>query len=287
MALKLLQVVLLNCSRQPDSRWSGQRTVEKAEEDYFLGDDDDEGDFVVSISGQGARGPSGITSPGGTALRRKRPIPPLQNSPSLRGSGFQPKVIRPVRSPLDSLSDYSDDDEGVQTDSMEAESAVRELKGHTRQGAFSAKLSSSTTTDALPTLQPPPRRLSADEEEDNLLENLVRPKSRPVSPAPTRFNFSPAPNPPPSPSPSASSSSSKRRRDDDEDEEASFERLAKKPDLGIEKQAAQQQTSSTPAKKGDDPPKRIQVKLGAIGKAVASASALKEDAHSAKDGDTG
>ena len=102
----------------------------------------------------------------------------------------------------------------------------------------------------------PPRRPSPGDEENDLLESLVRSKeetaSQPIS-TPTTPNISGPPKP-----------SEKRRRGNDDDDDELLERLAsrsKRPDLGAAK-VLSGTTTNTGTKQGDDPPKKIKLKFG-------------------------
>ncbi|KAH8824742.1 component of IIS longevity pathway SMK-1-domain-containing protein [Flagelloscypha sp. PMI_526] len=259
--------------KKSDSEW----VRGKAEEDYFIGgdDDDDESDgSVLSISGQHSRL---LSSPGGVGvggLKRKRGMPPLTGSPSLRGSGFRSRPVRSLRSPLESLSDYSDDDED-EDKGLSEKGKVDLILGPKSNGAAGP---SSPATEASSLRSPPRRPPTEDDDQDNLLENLYN-KSRNASPAPGRINIAALSIPS-----TSKLTGEKRRRDEDGDD--AMERLAKKPDLGLDKQQPQspQQQQQQPAE-GADPPaspaprKKIQLKLGAVGKAVVEGAA--------KDGDTG
>jgi protein phosphatase-4 regulatory subunit 3 len=155
-----------------------------------------------------------------------------------------------------------------------------------------------------------PPAVEEEDEEDSLLESLVRTRSsstsipRPQSPAPGMMSSSLSLQP-------MRSAEKRRRSDDDDEEDGLLERLAKakKVDAGSQKQKGKQApgqgvqksgvgavTRSAAGKKsGDDPPpaKRFKMKIG-IGAASAAAAAPTPavttpvpSEPSVKDGDTG
>ena len=127
----------------------------------------------------------------------------------------------------------------------------------------------------------PPRRPSLDDDEDNLLEALVRSKD-------SRSLLSIATPKTPDLGLGPRRPSEKRQREEDDDE--LLERLAskaKRPDLRAEKVLAL--SGGRGSKPGDDPPKKIKLKFGltSLGAASASPPAVTPSETGAKDGDTG
>ncbi|TFK43836.1 component of IIS longevity pathway SMK-1-domain-containing protein [Crucibulum laeve] len=242
------------------------RSLEAEEEDYFNADDDEE-EPIPSISQQWSRA-AGTSSPMptlNTGMKRKR-----RTTIGASSKGYRPPLKAPI---LGSLVDYDEDDE---------EASLLDQKPP--QG-----LSKSTSPDAPPSSPklahrqvptspagPPPKRMAKEDEddEDAMLELLVRPKSRAQSPAPVSFT-------PLRPS-------EKRRRSDEDDEDEMLERLvkSKKPDLGTQKMV----TAGAKGENGDDPPKKIKLKFGVTGLSMANSSPSATPSPSepgAKDGDTG
>lgn len=242
------------------------RLIEAEEEDYFNRDDDV--DIIPPIAApllpRGQAPPPPLNS-----LKRKR-------RPGLNvTSGFRPTLTPPRTPPIGNLVDYGDDDE----------IPLAELDGDML--GFPPALESS---DLLPSpriqnrqVQPPlpPLRPSPGDDEDDLLESLVRPHesspSRSLSILPTLELASAPPKP-----------SEKRRRANDDDDEL-LERLAnrsKRPDLGADKVFSGVTNAGT--KQGDDPPKKIKLKFGLS--SLGAAPSRISDASSetgVKDGDTG
>jgi protein phosphatase-4 regulatory subunit 3 len=247
-----LVIFLIHCFNRPNGRgWSSHgRALDLAEEDYFNADDDEE-ELLPTISQQWLRG-SGATSPlsaNNTGMKRKRRV----------GMGTQTKGCRPpLRTPrLSALVDYEEDDEEYPSNDQASPSI---------QGAIPKSI---PDPNRLPGSQPSPTPsinittptplgpLQKYEDDDNLSEALARPRIRPQAPAPTGSSIR------------LMHPSEKRRRTDDDDDEL-LERLAKsskKPDPNNQKEAL-----TIRPKNGDDPPvaKKIKVKFGAVGLAVAA-----------------
>ena len=240
---------------RPNGRgWSSQgRALDLAEEDYFNADDDEE-ELLPTISQQWLRG-SGATSPlsaNNTGMKRKRRI----------GMGSQTKGCRPpLRTPrLNALVDYEEDDDEYPSNDQ----AVPSIQGAVPKsipdpirlpGSQPSPTPSINITTPTPSLSPSP--LQKYEDDDDLSEALARPRIRPQAPAPTSSSIR------------LMRPSEKRRRSDDDDDEL-LERLAKsskKPDPNNQKE-----TFTVRSKNGDDPPvaKKIKVKFGAVGLAVAA-----------------
>ncbi|KIY42881.1 DUF625-domain-containing protein [Fistulina hepatica ATCC 64428] len=311
---------------KPETRlWSAAgRGMDTQEEDYFNADDEDE--IIPSISHQRAgRGPQGIKrkrrsgmNMGSTSGPVKLFPPRLTASPSLRTAG------------LGSLSDYGDDDDEIPTSPQEQPSPQHQQaksEGLPTTPKITHRqirpLSGSPTVSGAPGLPLMPRRTPTAEDDDDTLEAIARLRSRPESPAPglmsSATSFGPI--------------KLKRRREEDEDEP--MQRLSKvkrtevhraegspAPDgLGLRVRSPSPSSnarspsprlqppaggagvsSSRSGKQGDDPPvKKIQVKLGALGQAVANApasagsttspssalSSTEPPENSSKNGDTG
>lgn len=262
--------------------WPGQgRLVEAEEEDYFNTDDDEDDDIIPSISSQWARGQAPASSL--NTLKRKRRVT-VGGVPR----GFRPLTLNPLRSPppLGTLVDYDEDEDDLGTLGPIPENPPAATRSTPPAPALSPgtlKLSPpSMEMPASPKLShrqippsPPSKRPSSDDE-DSVLEALVRAKPGPPLPS---AGISLGPMRP----------AEKRRRDDDDDD-GLLERLskAKKPDLGAPRDgpATGGRTGST--KLGDDPPKKLKLNLRAMSLGAASPSppaALSETG--VKDGDRG
>ncbi|KAF8897883.1 component of IIS longevity pathway SMK-1-domain-containing protein [Infundibulicybe gibba] len=227
-----------------DNRWPGQgRALDVEEEDYFNGDDDEDegqGGAIPAISQAWSRF-SGVSSPipmnNGTRRRRR---PGVGSAPK----GYRPPLHTPI---LGSLVDYGDDDDdGAST--ITVPSQIENLSASSSSDIPPSSPKLLHRQIAMPMLPngPPPKRISKEEdEEDNLLESLVRGKSKPGSPAST----------PTSAPISLPLRSEKRRRDsDDDDDDEMLGRLSKvkKPDPG----------APARGKNGDDPPRKLKLNLG-------------------------
>jgi len=208
--------------------------------------------------------------------------------------GYRPPLKTPQ---LNALVDYDEDeDEPSSTEPTTMTTPQPPASGSNPlpEGSTSPKAASrspSPTSMSLafpPNASGPPPKRAKEEDDDNLLEALARnTRARSQSPSP-------------SPSLGPMRPSEKRRRTEDEDDEL-LDRLnksAKKPVLSNQKESAP--SIGGRQKNGDDPPsKKIKVKLGAIGLAVASTPSnlvtpiVKTDTSpstsepSTKDGDTG
>lgn len=268
-------------------RWPEGRALDAEEEDYFNADDDDESVPVISQWSRGISDSSPLPL-STNLLKRKRRLA-IGNS----SKGYRP----PLRTPkLGALVDYNEEEE-----EEDGTSIVKPGPSQMITRSSSSRPASPDVTPASPKLShrqvpphqsagSPPKRASKDEDdEDNLLESLVRPKTRSQSPAPTPRPQSPGPGMMVSmASIGLIRPSEKRRRGDDDDDEL-MERLtkAKKPDVGTQKEKASFSGVGR-TKNGDDPPKKIKVKLGTGGLTVASSPLAPTSSKSnAKDGDTG
>ncbi|GLB34125.1 putative DUF625-domain-containing protein [Lyophyllum shimeji] len=258
--------------------WPQGRSLDAEEEDYFNADDDEEEDVTPAV-GQSLPRMATVGTPSVGAnnlLKRKRRMAVGSTS-----KGHRP----PLRTPaLGSLVDYGDDDE------EDGPPPPLTKKPGSPQPQQRTSLSPSPEVPpASPKLShrqvvvapsgPPPKRASAeDEDDDNLLEALARSRPRPVSPAPGMMA-----------SMESLRTSEKRRREDEEDDDELVGRMSKvkKPDLGAQKERFGFGNISR-TKNGDDPPKKIKVKLGTSSLAVASTTSTPVPSETgAKDGDTG
>ena len=254
-----LVIFLTHCFYRPNGRgWSSQgRALDLAEEDYFNADDDEE-ELLPTISQQWLRG-SGATSPlsaNNTGMKRKRRI----------GMGTQTKGCRPpLRTPrLSALVDYEEDDEEYPSNDQAAPSIQGAIPKSIHDpnrlpGSQPSPTPSINITTPTPSISSGP--LQKYEDGDNLSEALARPRVRPQAPAPTSSSIR------------LMRPSEKRRRTDDDDDEL-LERLAKsskKSDSNNQKEAF-----TIRSKNGDDPPvaKKIKVKFGAVGLAVATSPSI-------------
>jgi protein phosphatase-4 regulatory subunit 3 len=129
-----------------------------------------------------------------------------------------------------------------------------------------------------------PRRRT-HEEDDNILESLLRQKGSPSSPSlsepPTKLNLKSSQLPP-------IRLSEKRRRENDEDE--LLERLAsksKRADLGTQKRDEPVGGRAAAMKPGDDPPRRMKVMFRPLGMTVAQSTSPVPPDPGPKDRDTG
>ncbi|KAH9948743.1 component of IIS longevity pathway SMK-1-domain-containing protein [Amylocystis lapponica] len=252
-------------------RWGQGRLLEAEEEDYFNADDDDD-EILPVVS---------TPPPRGHTLKRKR----------ARGLGIPVRSVRPYaalpRTPaLGSLVDY---DEGDDLGGLGPVESTNPLSSPALNRAASSgyfPLASASDVPASPRIahrQIPPKPVSDSEpqdEQDDLLETLFTNKSGPSSPSSIAR--------PPSPS-----QGSKRRRDDDDDE--LLERLAsraKRPSVGptLEKENSDSPVAGKAgvAKSAEEGPKKIKLKFGAVGAAVASSPATPAPPDTGtKDGDNG
>lgn len=271
----------VSLSRPIDTRpRPGQnRFLEAEEEDYFNADDDEDDIILPSISQQArvnsvgtTATPAGVLSPGKllsanpniNSLKRKR-------RGDVMGRGHRPPLRPPALKPL---VDYGEDEdeEGVESKQIQQDEA----------GAGSG-----TVMDSSPKLAPspipstgglaggPPKRvLKEEEDEDMMLETLVR--GRTPAPGPRPESPIPRLSPPPT-------RGEKRRRvsgEDDDDDEL-FSRLTKPKKQQVTAPTQQQNKMAVTTdpnglgnrqKNGDDPPKKIKVKIGGFGSALARGS---------------
>jgi len=196
------------------------------------------------------------------------------------GVGSIPRGFRPnaLSSPPLALVDYDEDDDlGVVGPAARATppapSPQKALLSHSREMPTSPRMSHRQIPASTP-----PKRTSAADDQDNMLETLVRSKTVPPSAPPVVILPEIAIGP--------MRPGGKRRRDEEED--GLLERLskAKKVDPGGQK-GGPGRTSAT--RVGDDPPKKMKLKFGATSLAVASPSPSTPSPSEpgAKDRDTG
>lgn len=247
-----------------DRAWSGPgRLIDLAEEDYFNADDDDDAYSPSNNYGptkfqqqQWARGSASTVSPlpaNNTAMKRKR-RPGLTSSTA----GYRPPLKAPQ---LNTLVDYGDDDDDDADTSGVADSSAAQASG---SGSASSPTIKSTSpkppnrpmSPISSSSGPPPRRRPKDEDDDNSLEALAQnPRSRSQSPAPQLGPMRP--------------SEKRRRTDEDDEDDELLVRVSKSKKL---EPGNAKQSIGAKSKTGDDPPtKKIKVKFGSVGLAVASA----------------
>ncbi|KAJ3501132.1 hypothetical protein NLJ89_g9480 [Agrocybe chaxingu] len=272
-----------------DRAWSGPgRALDLEEEDYFNADDDDS-EVIPSISQQLWNRSAGTTSPlpaNNTGMKRKR-----RTAVGAASKAYRPPLKTPQ---LSALVDYGEDDD----ETLATGQAISPLGQPPSPGSLigdsssSPKLSgrspspSPATSPVLQSTPPPiglpPKRVPKEDDDDNVIASLVRTR--------TRSQASAAPSP-------MRASEKRRRTEDDDDELLDRLKSSKKPDFGNQKE-------STPSiggrlKNGDDPPaKKIKVKFGPFGLAVASSpnststppattTTTSTSEPGKKDGDTG
>ncbi|KIJ69852.1 hypothetical protein HYDPIDRAFT_104481 [Hydnomerulius pinastri MD-312] len=266
-----------------DPRRMGRNT-DAEEEDYFNGDDDESDALPPYISSPnlGGRAASPLS-----ALKRKR-----------RGAMVAAKALRPQSlvlprtPPLPSLMDYGEEDEDIGPPTPPDTSSTSPTSKTSPKENPSSPLSHSADIPPSPRLahrQIPrpsslPRRRSS-EEDDNLLESLLRPRGVPLSPSLSEdiVKLSSKAQLPP-----IRLSEKRRREEDDEDE--LLERLASKPkraDLGTQRGDEPVGGRAGSTKPGDDPPKRMKVMFRPTSIAAAQSTSPVPSEPGAKDGDTG
>lgn len=267
----------------------GRNIDAEEEEDYFNADDDENDNHAPLISSQvGGRdlydeNPPFISphlrgrssSPVHATLKRKR-------RGAIVGKGFRPQtLLLPRTPPLKSLVDYPDEDDWEEIGPPSPPAPPAQISKAVPTGSpRSTLLSPSADIPPSPKLshrqissRPPPLpRWSSVDEEDNLLESLLRSKS--ISPSPS--NVTPKARSKPSIPPIRLGD--KRRREDDDDEQLDIlANKPKRPDLGPRKDP------------GDDPPRRFKLALrsSSIATTLSQSSTLVSSKPSAKDGDIG
>lgn len=256
--------------------WPEGRVLDAEEEDYFNADDDEE--FV--LVNQWPRGTGELSPTLNNALKRKR-----RAAIGSSTKGYRPPLRTPM---LGSLVDYGEDEEDDATSTMKPGPSQTPKSSQLERTPASPKPSHRQVPQHSST-GPPPRRTKDEDDEDNLLESLVRPKTRSQSPAPTSRPQSPAPGMMVSLSSIGPIRSGEKRRRGSDDDDELMERLtkAKRPEVGTQKEKAGF-SSVGRTKNGDDPPKKIKVKFGIGSLGLASSSSTPTSSkQSAKNGDTG
>lgn len=279
---------MLICYRNSTDSRRADRGIDAEEEEYFNGDDD-EGDAAppfISSAALASRAGSPLN-----AIKRRRRVP-IAPSKLPRPQG----LVLPRTPPLPSLLDYGDDDDDEEEigppSPPETSLPVTPSKTLSKEN-LSTPLSPSMDVPPSPRLahrQIPrpssiPRRRT-HEEDDNILESLLRQKGSPSS-SPSLSEPSTKPNPK-SQLPPMRLSEKRRRETDDEDE--LLQRLASKPkrtDLGTQKRDEAIGGRAAAMKLGDDPPKRMKVTFRPLAMTVAQSTAPVPPDPGAKDGDMG
>ncbi|PPR02644.1 hypothetical protein CVT24_002127 [Panaeolus cyanescens] len=229
----------------PDSRpYSGPARLLDLEEDDYFNNEDDEDSNIPSISTRqwlsGNNNASPLTSNNMGAKRRRR-------------QAVSAKTPRPpLKSPqLNALVDYADEDDELPPAEDTPPQAVK-----SEQPAPSLLEELEADLELFPS-SPPPKRVPQEDEEENRLEALARN---------TKLGSGASVTLP--------KSGEKRRRatEDDDDDDLLHRKTPKKLDSGSQKEGSP--SISGRPKNGDDPPaKKMKVKFGAVGLAVASGSA--------------
>jgi len=271
------------CHRNSSESRRLDRSIDAEEEEYFNGDDD-EGDAAPPFISSAALA-SRVGSPL-NAIKHRRRVP-IAPSKLPRPQG----LVLPRTPPLPSLLDYGDEEEEEigPPSPPEISSPVTPLKVLCKENS-PTPLSPSIDVPPSPRLahrqisRPSsiPRRRTR-EEDDNILETLLRQKGSPSSPSlnepSTKSNLKSLP---------PIRLSEKRRRENDEDE--LLERLASKPkraDLGTQKRDEPLGGRAAAMKPGDDPPKRMKVMFRPLSMTVAQSTSPVPPDPGTKDGDTG
>ncbi|KAI9057414.1 DUF625-domain-containing protein [Trametes sanguinea] len=262
----------------PQRGWGQGRLLDTAEEDYFNADDDEE-ETIPIVSTPPPRGHL-------LAGKRKRPMRtgiPVRSPKPFNGAGI------PRTPPLGSLVDY---DEGDDAGAENAAPSSPSLSGRMSPvpGGF-IPVGTAPPSDAPPASpRMSHRQVSvksplSPEEDGDILEALSKA-------GPSLLPKLPLPGGP------EGAAGSKRRRDDDDDE--LLERLANKakrptPSPSSPKDGAESSPSApkaAPAKTSEEGPKKLKLKIGAVGASVAAvpSSTWSSDSPSStgtKDGDNG
>ncbi|KAH0587954.1 hypothetical protein H2248_006699 [Termitomyces sp. 'cryptogamus'] len=250
------------------------RVLDAEEENYFNADDDDEDLIPVVSTIWPKAAPHGI--PAHSVHKRKR-----RSSIGGVAKGYRPPLRNPIMGSLVS-ADYGeeDEDDGRKPLPSAGDNTHRMDPGSSRSPSPEIPASPILVHRQAPmsTSGPPPKRLSTEDDDDDILESIARSRLRPQSPAPGLMASLDSLRP-----------SEKRRREDDEaDDDVLMERLSKtkKLDFGILKEKF---SFGTRTKNGDDPSKKIKVKLGvtSLNASATIPSTPAPPETGAKDGDTG
>jgi protein phosphatase 4 regulatory subunit 3 len=271
--------------RRTDARiWPGQGPrIETEEEDYFNADDDEDDEFVPAISSQWARGQA-PASPMRTLKRKRRSATMSNIMKVLR----PPNLMQMRKSSLDILVDYNEEGDDLSDSGVVEDDPLSSLRSllpsALSKNPSKTSLPSSLSIPASPRSThrpptPPVRPLTNDDDEDNLLESLVRSKPHRSSSAGMSSKLTMGPI-----------RLSEKRRREDEDDDGLLERLsrAKRSDFGFEKDGSMTGGRTGSTKMGDDPPKKIKLKFGNTSLGMASSPSTPAPSEpGAKDGDTG
>jgi protein phosphatase-4 regulatory subunit 3 len=242
------------------------RHMEAEEEDYFNADDDDDDHNIPSISAPLNRGQGPIPP---NALKRKRRVAISGQQRMYRPLNVSNTLRAPSPPPFGSLVDYDEDGEDP--------SGLKPVEG---DNAMSPPM----RTIEIPSgpklmhqqLPPSPRRPVSDDDEENVLEALARPKVPPPPP--------PSGAVPPPISMAPLRPSEKRRRDEEEEEDSFgwLERLRK--NKKVDPAASNLVGRGSSPKASEEPPKKLRLKFGSP-KTLESSSSTRT--QSGKDGGNG
>ncbi|CDO73840.1 hypothetical protein BN946_scf185015.g169 [Trametes cinnabarina] len=261
----------------PQRGWGQGRLLDTAEEDYFNADDDEE-ESIPIVSTPPPRGH--------LAGKRKRPIRtgiPVRSPKQFNGAGV------PRTPPLGSLVDYDEGDD-VGAENLAPSSPSLSGRMSPIPGGFIPVGANNPLSDAPPASpRMSHRQVSvksplSPEEDGDILEALSKggPSLLPKLPLPGGAE---------------GGTGSKRRRDDDDDE--LLERLANKakrptPSPSSPKDATEMSPvapKGVPTKTSEEGPKKLKLKIGAVGASVAAAppssSSTSPSSTGTKDGDNG
>lgn len=275
---------LLTCRRNSTESRRLDRGIDAEEEDYFNGDDD-EGDAAPPFISSAALA-SRAGSPLNAIKRRRRVAIAPSKLP-------RPQSLVLPRTPLlPSLLDYGDEEE----EEVGPSSPPPTSSPVTPSIALSKE---SPSTPLSPSMDVPPsprlahRQISrpssiprrrTHEEDDSVLESLLRQKGSPSS----SLLIEPSTKPNLKSQSSPIRLSEKRRRENDEDEP--LERLASRPkraDLGAQKSDEPVGGRAAAMKPGDEPHKRMKVMFRPSVTTVTQSTSPVPPNSGVKDGDTG
>ncbi|KAG1833574.1 component of IIS longevity pathway SMK-1-domain-containing protein [Suillus variegatus] len=258
-----------------DPRHMG-RNVDAEEEDYFNAEDEESDNHAPSISPQvGSRDPYDENPPFISPHLRGRSSSPVHTALKRKRRGAMWIIVTKMRK-------------------KSAHPRPKYPSGPISKAATTASQRSSPLSPAadippsprishrqISSRPPPlPRRSSLDEE-DNLLESLLRSKS--IAPSPSN-----------APSKASSKLSmlpirlgDKRRREDDDEQLDLLANKPKRADLGSRKECEPSSGRTNAVKPGEDPPKKFKLALRGIVTAAPQPSTPVPSEPGAKDGDTG
>ena len=282
--MRIFLCIETRCSSQPAHRpipngarrWGQGRLLEAEEEDYFNADDDDESLPIMS---------SPPPNPRANAPKRKR-------ATMIRRQQL-PHASAPPTQPLSALVAYDDNDDLDSVDAIDSVHIPASEEPSVLSSPSIPRKLSGATSSYFPTDEPPasprmshkqipskPVPSQTGDEHDDLLEQLYN-SSRASSPSPVGGK-------PPE-------LGAKRRRDDDDDELLLLSSRAKRPSISLspEKENTDPPPIAlkvNPMKPAEEGPKKIKLKFGAVGAAVAASPSTTEPAPSdpgMKEGDNG